>query len=357
MNRFSAIVAALITLTTLLSGCLRYVPSRSELNEQQSLPSNIEVLPAEEFWNYEDDMQQRLDALLSERKDFMSLGAGYRIGSGDFLSTKVFGFSDLSVDSEVGQDGTMEFPLLGQVKVVGKTVSQLRSYLSSRYRKYVREPQVEVSVKDYLAKRVYVVGEVANPGAYPLKRGNQLVSELLSEAGGRTDKASNTILLMPSNDKPSADVSRKFASKGIEIDFEELYGNANNPPLLIPLIPGDTIIVPEVGMFQVDGEVEKPGSYKLASRTSVMGAIAAAGGLNYSANANEVEVIRDIGKGKKVSLALDLEQVALGQGSDVRLRDGDIIRVPSESGRFVKRQIIEVLNGLFRGIGVSGRVN
>jgi protein involved in polysaccharide export with SLBB domain len=136
-----------------------------------------------------------------------------------------------------------------------------------------------------------------------------------------------------------------------------LIGNINQRPLLIPLLPGDTIIVPEAGTYEVDGEVVQPGSFKLTSRTSVIGAIAAARGFTYSAAVNRVEVIRDTGAGKKALIAVDLEQIGLRGGQDVRLRNGDLVRVPSEPGRFFKRQVVETINGLFNGVGVNQRVN
>jgi protein involved in polysaccharide export with SLBB domain len=144
---------------------------------------------------------------------------------------------------------------------------------------------------------------------------------------------------------------------GVEIDTEDLIGNVNQHPLLIPILPGDTIIVPEAGTYEVDGEVGQPGSFKLTSRTSVMGAIAAARGFTYSAAVNRVEVIRDTGGGRKALIALDLEEVGLRGGQDLRLRNGDFVRVPSEPGRFFKQQIVETINGLFNGVGVNRRMN
>lgn len=144
---------------------------------------------------------------------------------------------------------------------------------------------------------------------------------------------------------------------GVEIDLEQLIGQVNQPPLLIPMLAGDTVVVPEVGMVEVDGEVNKPGSYKLASRTSVLGAIAAAAGFTYSANVHAVEVIREVGGGKKAAITLDLEEIGLRGARDVRLRNGDLVRVPSEPGRFFGRQVVETLNGIFNGMSINQRLN
>jgi protein involved in polysaccharide export with SLBB domain len=143
---------------------------------------------------------------------------------------------------------------------------------------------------------------------------------------------------------------------GIEIELDDLLGHVNQQPILVPLLPGDMIIVPEAGTYEVDGEVEKPGSYKLASRTSATGAIAAAGGFSYAANVNKVEVVRDMGAGRKALVTMDLEEVGLKGGQDVRLRNGDLVRVPSEPGRFFRRQVVTALNSVFNGFAITRRV-
>ena len=94
----------------------------------------------------------------------------------------------------------------------------------------------------------------------------------------------------------------------------------------------------------------------MTSSTSVIGAVAAAGGLTYSADVKKVEVLRDIGGGKKALASLDLEEVGLQGGKDIRLRAGDLVRVPSEPGRFFERQIVSTLNSLFNGVNVTKRV-
>jgi polysaccharide export outer membrane protein len=263
----------------------------------------------------------------------------------------------------------VSLPLIDEISVSGRTISEVRDDVTARIARFIRSPKVTLSMKNYLSNRVSVIGEVAKPGTYPLKRNGQLLTELLSEAGGRSDKASGRIILLPAPKRPSASemalasvgvpqvpAASAVQSFGVEIDMDQLLGRVDHNPLLVPLLPGDTIVVPEMGNFEVDGEVIKPGSYKLASRTSAMGAVAAAGGFTYSADVHAVEVIRDVGGGKKAYVTVDLEEAGLRGGKDVRLRDGDIVRVPSQPGLFVRRQIVETLNGVFRGFGVQGQV-
>jgi polysaccharide export outer membrane protein len=323
----------------------------------------------EEFNAYERALSNRLHKLLSERAYLLSVahaGSGYVLGPGDILQINVYGFGDLHSETEVSPHGTLSLPLIGEADVKGKDILSAKRYLEGRYAHYVKNPRVDVAVKNYHSNRISVIGEVQKPGMYPLRRNGQLLTELLSEAGGKNQLASNRIILLPAANldtysQPQTISDPNLAAQesgiGVEIEMEALLGKLDQRPLLVPLVAGDTVVVPEAGNFEVDGEVQKPGSFKLASSTSVISAIAAAGGLSYSADVKKVEVIRDIGGGRKALATLDLEEVGLRGGKDIRLRAGDLVRVPSEPGRFFGRQVVETLNTLFNGVSVNQRPN
>ena len=372
-SRYLPYICALLFCTVFLSSCLRYVPSRSEIKESKDTEktAGAGILGPEEFYAYERKLDDRLDQLVRRRNHTATSGPArtgdYRLQAGDNLTLEVFGFSDLSTNDKVATDGTFTVPLVGPVQAGGLTVSQFRTNLTGELRQYVREPRVKLSVKEFGGHPVSVVGEVHKPGVYFLERSGQTLTELLSLAGGRTERASNRVILIPSKLKtksipstaPAASTASETAAAdsnfGVEFDVAELFGTTEKLPLTLPLVAGDTVVIPEMGSFQVAGEVNKTGSFPLRGKTSALGSIAAAGGFTYSANVQEVEVIREVGSGKKASVVVDLEQVALNGSPDVVLRDGDIIRVPSEPGKFKTRQVVEVINGFFRG-GVSGSV-
>jgi polysaccharide biosynthesis/export protein len=354
-----------------LSSCVRYVVPRSELGKEDAPPmkagdpanANVTVGNSEDFHNYEVRLKEKLQQLVQSRKSISgnSIERSYRIGPGDVMTFSVFELPELSSELEVAADGSVAVPVIGDnIPAGGKTLAQFRSELISRLRPYVRVPRVNLSIKQYQANRVYVVGEVTKPGTYPLKRVGQQLIELVSEAGGRTDKASGRIILVPAQDNltdmPQAG-SVTDVSTGVEISMDDLVGGVDSRPVQIPLMAGDTIIIPEGGTVEVYGEVEKPGSYKASSKTSALGAVASAGGFTYAAKVDEVEVIRDMGDGKKIAVLLNLEDVALKGMQDVRVRDGDIVRVPSARGLFMKRQIVDAINGTFRGVGINRQYN
>lgn len=361
----------LVVVSILVQGCIKYTPSREELERERSDKPNLSApLGSEEEFNaYERTLTNRLHKLLSERSYLLSVsqaGSGYVLGPGDIVEVDVYGFGDLRSEVEVSPQGTLSLPLIGEADVRGKDILTAKRYLAGRYAHYVKNPRVDVAVKNYHSNRISVIGEVQRPGMYPLRRNGQLLTELLSEAGGKNQLASNRIILLPAANlgtysppqiSPDPTLAAQETGIGVEIEMEALLGKLDQRPLLVPLVAGDTVVVPEAGNFEVDGEVQKPGSFKLASSTSVISAIAAAGGLTYSADVKKVEVIRDIGGGRKALATLDLEEVGLRGGKDIRLRAGDLVRVPSEPGRFFGRQVVETLNTLFNGVSVSQRAN
>ena len=362
----------LVAISLFLHGCIKYTPSREELEKDRSDGSSISAhLGSEEEFNaYERALTDRLQRLISDRSYLLTASQsinGDAVGPGDIISVDVYGFGDLRTETEVSPSGTLSLPLVGETDVKGRDISSLKKHLSGLYSRYVRNPRIDVSIKTYHSNRVSVIGEVQRPGMYPLRRNGQLITELISEAGGKNQLASNRIILLPA---PTLEYVAQTAHPataqahpptdqgvGVEIDIEALLGRIDQRPLLIPLVAGDTVVVPEAGNYEVDGEVQTPGSFKLTSGTSVIGAIAAAGGFTYSANVKHVEVIRDIGGGRKALATLDLEEVGLRGGRDIRLRAGDLVRVPSEPGRFFQRQVVEALNSLFNGVSVNRPVN
>jgi polysaccharide export outer membrane protein len=381
-SKYNVLLYVMVILILMfMSGCIRYTPSREELQEKYGKEDKEKLLNLggeEEFNAYETMLKTRLKNLMAQRAHLLTPGpngGAYTVGPGDVMHLSIFGFEDMSSDAEVSALGSVSLPLVGEYFVSGKDLSTINRELTEQYSRYIRSPNVQVGMKNYEANHVSVIGEVAKPGVYPLKRQGQLLTELLSEAGGKTQLASNRIILLsgqrggggraaigdstvgtsPTLTMASAHVEQPQAM-GIEIELDDLLGHVNQQPILVPLMSGDMIIVPEAGTYEVDGEIEKPGSYKLASRTSAMGAIAAAGGFTYAANVNKVEVIRDMGAGRKALVTMDLEEVGLRGGSDVRLRNGDLVRVPSEPARFFRRQVVTALNSVFNGFTVNRRV-
>lgn len=119
-----------------------------------------------------------------------SAAADYRIGSLDTLDVTVFQEPELSTKGiQVDASGRIALPLIGSVDVKGKTASQLARELELLFgAKYLKEPQVTVTVASSVSQKVSVQGEVTEPGVYPLT-GPTTLLDVISMAKGETEVA------------------------------------------------------------------------------------------------------------------------------------------------------------------------
>lgn len=155
----------------------------------------------------------------------------YRIGTEDVIEVAVYRAENLSRTLPVRPDGKLSLPLLGDVVAAGKTAGELGAELQSRYGAYLTEPRVAVIVREVNAPRVFVVGQVGHPGAFPL-RGELNVVQAVALAGGFSPFADRggLVLLRRAGDHEQRE----------ELDYDELIESGDIPPLM----PGDTIVVP-----------------------------------------------------------------------------------------------------------------
>ena len=118
----------------------------------------------------------------------------YIMCPGDVLQVVVYGHEDLSSEGSnspyvVRPDGKVSFPLIGDVDVTGKTVTQFREEITGRFSKYIIEPSISVNVMKLGTTRVYVLGEIKKPGLYELEKSHRVI-DALAKAEGFTEKSS-----------------------------------------------------------------------------------------------------------------------------------------------------------------------
>jgi polysaccharide export outer membrane protein len=120
-----------------------------------------------------------------------SPGYAYRIDAGDRVSVLVYQEPDLSVNGvRVKADGTIAFPLLGDMRVAGLTSPELQDLVTRKLRDgYLKSPNVTVSIDSY--RLYYIKGEVARPGGYSFVDG-LTVAKAVALAGGYTPRASES---------------------------------------------------------------------------------------------------------------------------------------------------------------------
>lgn len=146
----------------------------------------------------------------------------YRLGPGDQLRITVFNEPDLTGQYEVGSQGVIAYPLVGEVHATGLTLPEFTTSLQTALAQYIRQPNVSVEVANY--RPFFILGEVQRPGTYPYSA-SLTVLNAVATAGGFTYRANR---------------GRVFVRHANESDEREY-------PLTIatPVLPGDTVRIGE----------------------------------------------------------------------------------------------------------------
>lgn len=158
----------------------------------------------------------------------------YRINAGDKLEISVWKEEDLQREVLVRPDGAFSFPLAGELNAKGRTVSDIRSELESRLSRYIPDLVITVTVIDVAGNRIFVIGQVNNPGAFVMNPVLD-VMQALSLAGGTTPFAGlKDIRILRREDG---------VQRAIRFDFTEVSKGEGLQQNII-LESGDVVVVP-----------------------------------------------------------------------------------------------------------------
>jgi polysaccharide export outer membrane protein len=270
----------------------------------------------------------------------------YRIGPGDVLEIRVFNRPQLSLDAaRVDARGMIRMPLIEEeLRAVCRTENDLAGEIAQRYKKYQRNPQVFVYIKEYNSQPVAVIGAVEKPGRFQLQRRVRLL-ELISLVGGPTERAGTRIQVAHMGSGLSCDSSGAPFVNEEDLGNFEVYGLAetlqgdyqSNPYIQ----PGDVITVPEADQAFIVGNVYKPAPILLKVPTTLSQAIATAGGALPDSNLKRIRVIRqEPGKRNKYELFVNLVAISQKQADDPLLHPGDIVEVQTHGGRRMMRNLL-----------------
>lgn len=160
--------------------------------------------------------------------------ANAALGPGDVIEIRVFQEKDLSGEFQVAADGTIDYPLLGTLKVGDATPSQVAERVREGLANgFLREPFVTVTVKELVSKRVYVLGQVSKPGTFPYEDGMTII-HVITLAGGFTKVARPNAVVVTR-------VENGEETRTVVPVNEISEGRARN----FYLKPGDIVFVPE----------------------------------------------------------------------------------------------------------------
>ncbi len=257
----------------------------------------------------------------------------YQVGPGDVLQITVWDHPELTIPAGslrssaesgnwVHNDGTIFYPYVGIINVEGFKVTEIRDMITERLSRYIENPQVDVSVAAFRHKRIYVTGEVDEPGLYPVTNVPTRLIDAIGEAGGLTQSADWSSVILTRN------------GKDYRLSLRDIYqyGNTSQNVLLQPNDVVNVNPVTDAKVF-VLGEVGKASSLQMGRNgLSLAEALAENGGFNQrQSDASGVFVFRKSPEGAEHGI--DIYQLnakdaaALVLADSFRLQERDIVYV------------------------------
>jgi len=258
----------------------------------------------------------------------------YIIGRDDVLQITFLEQPDLNTIAKVGRDGNIELPVVGTLEAAGRTTKELANLIVTKMSLYSSDiVNVSVIVRQYGSKKIYVTGEVGNPGKYPFETVPGLW-EVISEAGGPTPRALLTDITIIR--------SRKGENRVLKVDLPKIWeeGDLSKIP---PLEPGDMVYIPASpvsgtsgvnlggagrNIIYIYGEVIRQGIYPYTPNLHLLEALISAGGPTRYAKLKDVRVVRK--EGNRITLnRVNVEHYTEGKARGFfPLKPGDTIFVP-----------------------------
>ena len=250
-----------------------------------------------------------------------TVAPNYKIAQSDVLSVSVVNFPNLSSpQTMVAPDGTISLPLLDQVSVNGLTQEQVKRLLTNKWRKYVINPVVTISLIQKHVQTVVLNGYLSHTGSVDYKTDLHLL-DALAQMGGALPTADPTkaVLTHADGTKVPLDLSHPETKAGTDVD--------------VLLQPGDILYMPQQeGKVSVTGDgIKQPGSIYFKENLTLLDAINASGGITPdTADLPDATLTRS-GADMKIDL-----QGLLRNGdpkADVMLKPGDIVNIPELHNR------------------------
>lgn len=241
---------------------------------------------------------------------------------GDLIKIEVFDNPELTVTTRVPGNGTVTFPLIGELPpLAGTTAENLSREITRRLEDgYLRHAQVTVAVLEYGQRQAYVMGSVNRPGTVRIAPGQSLSAlQAISDCGGFSEDAVRSATRLLREDP----VDGTRTSLALEFSGDERDAGRD-----VPLRPGDVVVVRRADRVYVLGRVTRPGALNLPGNetVTVSKAISLAGGFDRFAKDSQVQLLREGGK----TMVVDVEALLAGKPGieDPPLKPGDTVFIP-----------------------------
>lgn len=242
----------------------------------------------------------------------------YPVGAGDEIGIALWGRVTAEYRLVVSNEGVIEIPMIGPVVVNGLSFKEVRELIARRVKGIVGA-DASVTMGRLRSIQVFVLGEVARPGAYKVSSVATVTNALMAAGGTAPIGSLRRVELRRQGEKPR------------QIDFYDLLlrGDKSGDARLRN---GDVVFVPVIGpVVGVGGNVKRPAVYETRGGASLQEALDLAGGVVPNAYTQQVQVERIEGNSRRV--VIDIDASAVDRARAFAISDGDFIKVSSVTGK------------------------
>jgi len=261
--------------------------------------------------------------------------------AGDLCEVQIFGIPQYDYKVRVGEDGSFELPLAGNLAVAGSSIAATQRAIAGRLvsLQLVRDPQVALHVLESPNRFATVTGEVKTPGPVQIY-GEKRLLDVLSAAGGLTPFSS-----------PLLTIYRRGSTNPFQIQLPSDAAASGRENILIE--PGDNIVVSRLGVVYILGAVHNQGALPLKSNSplTLIEAMAMAGGVNYEAALKKAYILRVAPEGRR-EIPFNVAAVEKHRETDQTLESDDIVLIPtSEAKAALKGGAASIATSLLTSLG------
>jgi polysaccharide export outer membrane protein len=267
-----------------------------------------------------------------------SLSAGLGFGPirpGDIVEVQIFDAPEYSVSMPVSPAGQIAIPYAGLFHIEGMTSIEAAKAIAHLFEQnqILRDPRVIVTTQQF-GYSVTVMGEVRFPGIYPLAGKKRLI-DMLTQAGGITDRAGHVIEIFPSGNMKNPQT----------VLWDPTLRENDNAEL--ELKTGETVMVSRCGVVYVGGNVTRPGAFPIcdSNHTTLSEVIALAQGAKPSSYSQKTLLLRTSGTSARVVQKVKLEDVLRGKAVDITMQPDDIVFIPPSILKAASKQALTAAIG------------
>ncbi|HEX3320293.1 MAG TPA: polysaccharide biosynthesis/export family protein [Terriglobales bacterium] len=244
------------------------------------------------------------------------------LGPGDLIEISVYGVPELNTKTRITNNGDVYLPLIDYVHVADLNINEAQTLIQKRLDDggFVRNPHVTIFVDESASQGATVLGEVVRPGIYPVL-GDRRLYDLISAAGGFTDKAGRVVTITHRS-KPDSQATVHLPPN-----------LADQTDANVAVAPGDTIVIGRAGIVYVVGDVNRPSGFMIEDNNlTVLKALALAGGANKTASLNSAKLLRQGPNGVQ-EIPVQLKRILQAKSPDAQLLKGDILFIPGSAAK------------------------